>query len=96
MSLMALYFVIDRSLTRRCSMSQIFETPKGRVRLAKMAEAAEFFCCSRRHLERLIAAGTIQCVRVGRLVRLDLAAVEEQLKQHSSGRVLNGQDDTHA
>lgn len=67
-------------------MTQIFEGPTNRARLVNMVEAAEYFSCSRRHLERLLAAGIIRCVRVGRLVRLDLQEVESDLKARGERR----------
>ena len=54
------------------------------VRLHTLDEAAETFACSRRTVERWIAAGELATVRVGRTVRVSTTALDRFIVAHET------------
>jgi excisionase family DNA binding protein len=57
-------------------------------RLGTIDDAARVLGCSRRLVERLLHDGEIECVRVGKLVRIDLlklAAQDEVTQRRAAG-----------
>lgn len=64
--------------TAACGMHPTNQKPQP---LSTLRDLAEFMKCSNRHAARLLARGVIPSIRLGRLVRFDLNAVDAALRK---------------
>lgn len=66
-------------------MTGLIATPTSSRALIGLDDAGAYLSCSRRHIERMLAAGTLPRVKLGKAVRVAVADLDSYIERLRSG-----------